>query len=121
MLAKILQHDFPHKWPDYMDVTVQLLNTNDAGSVFAGLQCLLAICRVYSFKASDKREEFDRIVDMSFRQLLNIGTRLLDEESEEAGEMLRAVVKTYKHAIYVRSSFLSLVLNLISWHYVFEN
>ena len=101
MLTKILQYDFPEKWPGYIDITLQLLNTNDANSVFAGLQCLLAICRVYRFKESEKRTDFDRIVEIAFPQLLNIGTRLLDEESVEAGEMLRTIVKAYKHAAYV--------------------
>jgi len=80
---------------------MQLLGTNDAGSVYAGLQCLLAICRVYRFKSGDKREEFDKIIEHSFPQLLSIGSKLVDEESVEAAEMLRIVVKSYKHAIYV--------------------
>lgn len=84
-----------------MDITLQLLGTNDANSVFSGLQCLLAICKVYRFKANEKREEFDKIVDHCFPQLLNIGNRLVDEESLEAAEMLHTVVKAYKHAIYV--------------------
>ncbi|EEH19769.1 hypothetical protein PABG_02028 [Paracoccidioides brasiliensis Pb03] len=99
-LSKVLQYDFPTKWPDYMDVTLQLLNTNDANSIFAGLQCLLAICRVYRFKSSDKRGDFEKVVEVSFPRLLDIGTRLIDEESIEAGEMLRTVVKAYKNAIY---------------------
>jgi hypothetical protein len=101
ILQKVLQHDFPEQWPDFMDVTIQLLNTNDANSVFAGLQCLLAICRVYRFRAGEKRSDFDKIVEISFPQLLNIGNGLVDETSLEAAEMLRIVVKAYKHAIYV--------------------
>ncbi|KAL1955255.1 hypothetical protein VTO42DRAFT_8853 [Malbranchea cinnamomea] len=101
ILSKILQYDFPEKWPDYMDITLSLLNTNDANSVFAGLQCLLAICRVYRFKSGEIRGEFNKIVEVSFPQLLNIGSRLVDEESIEAGEMLRTVVKAYKNAIYL--------------------
>ena len=84
-----------------MDITLQLLNTNDANSVFAGLQCLLAICRVYRFKAAEDRGDFNKIVQLSFPQLLSIGSRLVDETSLEAGEMLRTVTKAYKHAIYV--------------------
>jgi len=80
---------------------MQLLGTNDASSVYAGLQCLLAICRVYRFKAGEKRDEFDKIIEHSFPQLLSIGSKLVDEESLEAAEMLRIVVKSYKHAIYV--------------------
>lgn len=101
LLQKILQHDFPEQWPGFLEITLQLLGTNDANSVYAGLQCLLAICRVYRFKAGEKREEFDKIVEHTFPQLLNIGSKLVDEESLEAAEMLRIVVKSYKHAIYV--------------------
>ncbi|KAJ5112410.1 hypothetical protein N7532_000455 [Penicillium argentinense] len=104
LLQKILQHDFPEKWPGFLDLTLQLLGTNDANTVYAGLQCLLAICRVYRFKAGEKREEFDKIVEHSFPQLLSIGQRLVDEESIEAAEMLRIVVKSYKHAIYFELS-----------------
>ena len=84
-----------------MDITLQLLNTHDAKSVFAGLQCLLSICRTYRFKAGDERADLDRIVTMAFPHLLNLGTKLLEETSVEAIEMLRIVVKCYKHAIYV--------------------
>ena len=84
-----------------MTITMQLLGTNEASSVFAGLQCVLAICRTYRFKAGENREDFNKIVQMSFGQVLNIGTRLVDETSLEAAEMLRIVIKSYKHAIYV--------------------
>lgn len=101
LLQKILQNDFPEKWPEFMDLTLRLLSGTDASTVYAGLQCLLAICRVYRFKAGEKREEFDKIVEVSFPQLLRIGSNLVDEESLEAAEMLRIVVKAFKHAIYV--------------------
>lgn len=101
ILQKILQYDFPNKWPNFMENTLQLLSTNDADSVYAGLQCMLAISRTYRFKAGENREDFNKIVQVSFDQLLNIGNRLVDETSIEAGEMLRIVIKTYKHAIYV--------------------
>ncbi|KAL8735711.1 MAG: hypothetical protein Q9181_002714 [Wetmoreana brouardii] len=101
ILQKILQHDFPTEWPNFMNITMQLLNAGDADSVFAGLHCTLAICRIYRFKNGDTREEFDRIVQAAFPQLLAIGTRLLDESSPEAWELLHIILKTYKHAIYI--------------------
>ena len=91
-LQKILAYDFPAKWPDFLDITVQLLNAGNIESVFAGVQCLLAICKIYRFKSGA----------MSFPQLLNIGNSLAGETSLEAGEILRTVLKVYKHAIYVR-------------------
>jgi len=104
-VQKILTHDFPAKWPEFLDITIQLLQTNDANSVFAGVQCLLTICRVYRFKAAESRGDFDKVVGVTFPLLLNIGNGLLNETSIEAGEMLRALLKTYKHAIYVSTSW----------------
>ncbi|GAB1739217.1 hypothetical protein NU219Hw_g3966t1 [Hortaea werneckii] len=99
-LQKILHCDFPKEWPDFVDTTIKLLNTQDVPSVFAGLQCLLAICRTYRFKLGDSRGDFDQIVAATFPQVLQIGNSLVNETSLEAGEMLRTVLKAYKHAIY---------------------
>ena len=93
-----------------MEITLRLLSTNDVSSVFAGLQCVLAICRTYRFKAGENREDFNSIVLASFDQILSIGTRLVDETSLEAAEMLRIIIKSYKHAIYVRSADVHAVL-----------
>lgn len=92
--------DFPKQWPDFVDVTIKLLNTQDLPHVFAGLQCLLGICRTYRYKLGDQRQDFDKIVEVTFPQLLSIGNSLVNENSLEAGEMLRQVLKAYKHAIY---------------------
>lgn len=116
ILQKILQYDFPAKWPNFMDITLQLLNTNDANSVFAGLNCMLAICRVYRFKGGENRGDFNQIVQASFPQLLSIGTRLVHETSLEAWEMLRILLKAYKHAIYFElPSHLMSHDNMVGW------
>lgn len=99
-LQKILHCDFPKEWPGFIDITIKLLNAQDVSSVFAGVQCLLAICRTYRYKLGDSREDFDKTVEATFMQLLNIGNSLVNETSLEAGEMLRTVLKAYKHAIY---------------------
>ena len=99
-LQKILHCDLPKQWPDFVDITIKLLNAQDVPSVFAGVQCLLTICRTYRFKLGDTRGDFDKIVEASFPQLLSIGNSLVNETSLEAGEMLRTVLKAYKHAIY---------------------
>ncbi|KAL7276738.1 Nonsense-mediated mRNA decay protein 5 [Rhizina undulata] len=101
LIGKVLHYDFPEKWPGYMDITLQLLNSNDIQSVFAGVQCLLSLCRVYRFKqAGDKRDELDRVTQATFPTILAIGNRLVDETSTDAGEMLKMIIKTYKHAVY---------------------
>ena len=101
ILQTILNHDFPAKWPNFMDVTLQLLNTNNVASVLAGLQCLLSICRTYRFKPGESRADLDKIVTVAFPPLLNLGNKLVEEDSLEAGEMLRLVVKCYKDTIHV--------------------
>lgn len=103
ILQRILHFDFPDRWPTFMDYTLQMLNTNDPRSVLAGLQCLLAVCRAYRFKASDSesRAHFDKIIEASFPRLLAICNELVNQESDEAGEMLHIALKSYKHATWV--------------------
>ncbi|KAI1613393.1 armadillo-type protein [Exophiala viscosa] len=100
ILQTILQFDFPTKWPELMDITLQLMNTQDANSVYAGLQCLLAVCRTYRFRAGEERANLDKVVNVAFPTLLGIANKLVLENSLEAGEMLRICVKCYKHAVY---------------------
>lgn len=104
VLQRILQADFPSRWPRFMDFTTELLNTNDPGSVLAGLQCLLAICRAFRYKAveSQDRVHFDKIIEICFPRTLAICNELVNQESDEAGEMLHLALKAYKHATWVR-------------------
>ncbi|KAG5931655.1 hypothetical protein E4U53_001663, partial [Claviceps sorghi] len=103
VLQRILQHDFPSRWPRFMNFTTELLNTNTPSSVLAGLQCLLAICRTFRYKSHDNtdRAQFDTIVANSFPRLLSICNELVNQESEEAGEMLHLALKAYKHATWL--------------------
>ncbi|KAL2136826.1 hypothetical protein VTI74DRAFT_1040 [Chaetomium olivicolor] len=103
ILQRILHFDFPERWPTFMDYAIQLLNTNDTRSVLAGLQCLLAVCRAYRFKASDtdSRAHFDKIIEATFPRLLVICNELVNQESDEAGEMLHIALKCYKHATWL--------------------
>lgn len=104
ILQRVLHFDFPERWPNFLNYTVQLLNTNEPRSVLAGLQCLLAICRAYRFKASDSesRAYFDKIIEASFPRLQVICNELVNQESDEAGEMLHIALKSFKHATWVR-------------------
>lgn len=83
---------------------MELLNTNTPASVLAGLQCQLALCRAFRYKSVDSqdRSHFDSIVEASFPRLLAICSELVNQESDEAGEMLHLALKAYKHASWVR-------------------
>lgn len=103
VIQRVLQHDFPSRWPRFMDYTTELLHTNNPSSVLAGLQCLLAICRSFRYKSHENadRAQFDIIVENSFPRLLTICNELVNQESEEAAEMLHLALKSYKHATWV--------------------
>lgn len=87
-----------------MEYAMQMLNTNDPATVLAGLHCLLAICRTYRYKSSDgsNRQDFDAIIEASFPRLLTICNELVQQENDQAGEMLHIALKAYKHATWVR-------------------
>ncbi|OIW30657.1 ARM repeat-containing protein [Coniochaeta ligniaria NRRL 30616] len=122
IIQRILGYDFPERWPTFLDFTVQLLHTNDPSSVLAGLQCLLAICRTYRFKANDgdNRAYFDKIIEASFPRLLAVCNELVTQESDEAGEMLHIALKAYKHATWLElSDFLRERTSSIGWCTIF--
>ncbi|KAF3065226.1 hypothetical protein GL218_02393 [Daldinia childiae] len=105
LIQRILHFDFPRKWPSFMDATLQLLHANDPPSVLAGLQCLLVTCRAYRFKPQDDvRGDFEKIVEATFPRLQQVCNELVNQESDEAGEMLHIALKAYKHTIWLELS-----------------
>ena len=117
MIQRILHFDFPGKWPSFTDVTLRLLHANDPSSVLAGLQCLLVTCRAFRFKGAQDngRAEFDKVVEASFPRLLQICNELVNQESDEAGEMLHIALKAYKHATWVRQHTTAIRLSMAVW------
>ena len=83
---------------------MQLLSTNDTNAIFAGLHCMLAICRMYRFKGGETRDDFNRIVAASFPRLFDIARELVQSTDMEAWEGLHIIMKTFKHTIYVGAS-----------------
>ncbi|ODA78543.1 hypothetical protein RJ55_05924 [Drechmeria coniospora] len=122
VLQRILQADFPTRWPRFIEYTMELLNTNSPSSVHAGLQCLLALCRAFRYKSTDSqdRRQFDTIVETSFPRLMAICNELVNQESDEAGEMLHLALKAYKHATWLElSPYLRQEQTNIAWCTVF--
>ncbi|KAL2887313.1 putative importin [Ceratocystis lukuohia] len=122
ILQRVLHYDFPEKWPSFLDFAIQLLNTNDTRSVLTGLECLLAICRTYRYKTSDSesRHHLDKIIEGTFSRLLAICAELVDQESDEASEMLHLALKCYKHATWLElSDFLRSQAQSHGWCSVF--
>lgn len=100
VLNIIVSRDFPTKWPGLLDATLVLFQTSDLDSMRAGLVCLLEICKHYRWTSGEKRAGLDKVISTSFSGVLNIGNSLVNETSNEAGEMLRDIVKIYKCATF---------------------
>lgn len=103
IIQRILNFDYPERWPHYLVFTMDLLNTNDRPSVLTGIECLLAVCRTYRWKSSEHadRSHLNKIIEASFPRLLAICNELVTQESDEAGEMCHLALKVYKDAAWV--------------------
>lgn len=95
-----------NNWPQLVENTMKLLQSDDINAVGAGLTCLKEICRFYRWTSNEARKGLDEVINMTFAGVLNIGNQLVEqtnsdkESSDAAGEMLRNVMKIYKMATY---------------------
>jgi len=102
ILQRILFSDFPDNWPGFIPFMMELLTTNDLASVSTGLRCLFAVSRMYRYRTTDSnRGPFEKIIEASFPRLLAVCNELVNQESEEAGELCHLALKIYKHATWV--------------------
>jgi importin-7 len=101
VLHKILACDYPDQWPEFHDLTLNLLHSNQISEVYAGLSMLLELTKIYRWKSGDGRAGLESVVTNIFPVALQIANRLLLESSSEAGTMLVLVLKAYKSAIAV--------------------
>lgn len=109
ILNIIVSRDFPKQWPNLLEVTLNLFQTNNVDSIRVGLTCLLEISKCYRWTTGEDRKGLDHVIETSFAGVLEIGNSLVNETSLAAGEMLRDVLKIYKCATYV-----SIICALIS-------
>lgn len=103
-LGTVLHSDFPDQWPEYMQNVNTLLQSDNARSVQGGLLALLEVVRLYKWKAVDDRTALEEIIKVIFPGILELGTKLVQQDSLEAAEMLRSILKTYKSAIHLHLS-----------------
>jgi hypothetical protein len=102
ILSRILTTDYPGEWPEFTDLMMSYLLSNDVGQVYVGLSMLLELTKIYRWKSGDNRAGLEAIVVNVFPVALNIATRLVAETAATAGTMLVLILKAYKSAIAVR-------------------
>src|SRR5271169_5900087 len=101
ILNKILATDYPNAWPEFYDLTLNLLQSDQIEQVYAGLTMLLELSKVYRWKSADHRAGLDSVVTNIFPVALQIAGKLLLDDNVAAGTMLVLILKSYKSAIAV--------------------
>ncbi len=99
-LGAIISSDFPSEWPQLYDVALNLLNGSDLQAVSTGLLIMAEIAKIYRWVENKDRPVLDKLIIGAFPRIHSIGHSLLNETSNEAGEMLKFVLKIYKFAVY---------------------
>ncbi|CAN6662639.1 nonsense-mediated mRNA decay protein 5 [Trichomonascus vanleenenianus] len=96
----VVFHDYPKEWPQLQQTVYSLLQSGDIQEVHAGLTSLLEMTRYYRWLTGEDRKGLDEIVEHAFGGVLHIANKLVDEQSQQAAEMLRDALKIYKMAVY---------------------
>lgn len=100
VLSTIIAGDYPKKWPNLVETAVQLLYAQNLDSAYTGLLCFAEICRTYRWIMNEERKELDQLIVSHFPTLLTVADTLLKEDSPDAGEMTKLILKTYKFVTY---------------------
>ena len=114
MLSKIIRSDYPHDWPEFTDLTLNLLHSTQISEVYSGLTMLNELTKLYRWKSGDNRIGLDAVMTNIFPVALQIAGKLLAESTAAAGAMLVHILKSYKAAIAVTTEFL---WSDCSWNY----
>jgi importin-7 len=114
MLSKIIRSDYPHDWPEFTDLTLNLLHSTQISEVYSGLTMLNELTKLYRWKSGDNRIGLDGIITNIFPVALQIAGKLLAESTVAAGAMLVHILKSYKAAIAVSTE---LLWSNYSWNY----
>ncbi|KAG6813019.1 hypothetical protein H0H92_014757 [Tricholoma furcatifolium] len=101
-LKNIVAHDFPERWPSFIQEVKNLLNSSNVHEVHAG--CIAALEGIRAFRFRNRSSPIPQLVSELFPTLVNIATQMLQTPPSAATEiptMLHLILKTYKTSILV--------------------
>ncbi|KAI9179381.1 Nonsense-mediated mRNA decay protein 5 [Blastocladiella emersonii ATCC 22665] len=92
----MLNHDFPEKWPAFIDQVGQYLqHTADMNAVYGGLLAMQEVVKIFQYRGRKERGPLNAIVKSVFPYLLQIGTELVQHDHTEAAMMVKVIARTY--------------------------
>ncbi|CUA73326.1 Importin-7 [Rhizoctonia solani] len=105
VLKTLVSHDFPEKWPGFMDNVIQLLQSDRSESVFGGMTALLEIFKTYRYRPDESTKILPQIIEKTFPLLVTLGAKAVaNPNAPESADFLHLMLKTYKNSIQQRLS-----------------
>ncbi|KAG6854284.1 hypothetical protein C0991_008532 [Blastosporella zonata] len=101
-LKNIVAHDFPERWPSFLEEVKGMLTSSNIHDVHAG--CVAVLEGVRAFRFRPRNSVIPQIATELFPILVNISTQMLQTPPSAATEiptMLHLILKTYKTSIVV--------------------
>src|SRR5436305_10745895 len=62
ILSKILIADYPNEWPEFHDLTLNLLHSGQVTEVYAGLTMLLELTKIYRWRTGENRAGLEYVI-----------------------------------------------------------
>ncbi|CCO31401.1 putative importin c550,11 [Rhizoctonia solani AG-1 IB] len=105
VLKTLVSHDFPEKWPGFMDNVIQLLQSDRPESVFGGMTALLEIFKTYRYRPEESTKIIPHIIEKTFPLLVSLGAKAIaNPNAPESADFLHLILKTYRNSIQQRLS-----------------
>ncbi|KAG8740759.1 hypothetical protein FRC10_003917 [Ceratobasidium sp. 414] len=100
VLKTLVSHDFPDRWPGFMDNVIVLLQSDRPESVFGGMTALLEIFKTYRYRPDEAAKMLPQIVEKTFPLLVNLGSKAVaNPNAAESADFLHLIMKTYRNSI----------------------
>ncbi|KAG8702616.1 hypothetical protein FRC08_003362 [Ceratobasidium sp. 394] len=100
ILKTLVSHDFPDKWPGFMDNVVVLLQSDRPESVFGGMTALLEVFKTYRYRPDESMKMLPQIAEKTFPILVNLGSKAVaNPNAAESADFLHLIMKIYRNSI----------------------
>ncbi|KAI8909993.1 armadillo-type protein [Powellomyces hirtus] len=87
------------RWPQYLPEVMQLVQSSDEQSVHAGVAALYEFVKTYQWGQQEKRKAVNVVIEQGLPILHAVATRLVASDSQEAGFLVKSILKTYNSTI----------------------
>ncbi|KAJ3018073.1 hypothetical protein HKX48_003183 [Thoreauomyces humboldtii] len=88
-----------NSWPSYLSETMALAQSSDEASVNAGVVAVHEYVRVFQWGTEEKRQALVPIIQDALPTLQRIATAAATSNTQEAGQLVKTILKTYHATI----------------------